>query len=157
MIYNMNSSHCELRKETRMTTNERVLKSWIHMLMAVNGEHAVTSITYNEAIICNVLIHSEKEITATDLCNVMKMQKSQMNRTLTSMEEKGMIHRIRSAVDRRQIIIQFIDNESNPYYQEHERILKYVDRLLEHFGVDKIEVIIELFDYISKIAQENNE
>ena len=140
-----------------MTTNERVLKSWIHMLMAVNGEHAVSSLTYNEAIICNVLIHSEKEITATDLCNVMKMQKSQMNRTLTSMEEKGMIRRIRSENDKRQIIIKFVDEEENPYFNEHEKILKYVDRLLEHFGVENIENMIELFDYISKIAQENNE
>ena len=139
-----------------MTANERVLKSWIQMLMAVNGEHAVTTITYNEAIICNVLIHSGKEITATDLCNIMKMQKSQMNRTLTCMEEKGMIRRTRSLVDKRQIMIEFIDSKENPYHQEHERILKYVDRLLEHFGVDKIEGMIELFDYISKIAQEEN-
>ena len=140
-----------------MTTNERVLKSWIHMLMAVNGEHAVSSLTYNEAVICNVLINSDQENTATDLCNVMKMQKSQMNRTLTSMEDKGMIRRIRSESDKRQIIIEFIDDEKNPYFSEHEKILKYVDRLLEHFGVDKIENMIELFDYISKIAQENNE
>ena len=139
-----------------MTENERVLKSWIQMLMSVNGEHAVSTITYNEAIICNVLIHSEKEVTATDLCNIMKMQKSQMNRTLTCMEEKGMIQRTRSLVDKRQILIKFIDSEENPYYQEHERILKYVDRLLEHFGVNKIEGMIELFDYISKIAQEEN-
>ena len=139
-----------------MTANERVLKSWIEMLMAVNGEHAVTTITYNEAIICNVLIHAGREITATDLCNIMKMQKSQMNRTLTCMEEKGMIRRTRSLVDKRQIMIEFIDSEENPYHQEHERILKYVDRLLEHFGVDKIEGMIELFDYISKIAQEEN-
>lgn len=139
-----------------MTANERVLKSWIQMLMSVNGEHAVSTITYNEAIICNVLIHSEKEVTATNLCNIMKMQKSQMNRTLTCMEEKGMIQRTRSLIDKRQILIKFIDSEENPYYQEHERILKYVDRLLEHFGVNKIEGMIELFDYISKIAQEEN-
>lgn len=139
-----------------MTTSERVLKSWIHMLISVNGERAVTNITYNEAVICNVLIHAEREITATDLCNIMKMQKSQMNRTLTTMEEKGMICRNRSQLDKRQIIIELIDTVDNPYYQEHERIVKYVDRLLEHFGVDKVEDIIQLFDYISKIAQEEN-
>ena len=153
----MNSSQSELRKEKRMTTNERVLKSWIHMLMSVNGEHAVSTLPYNEAVICNVLIHADKEITATDLCNVMKMQKSQMNRTLTSMEAKGMIRRIRSESDKRQIIIKFIDEADNPYHSEHEKILKYVDRLLEHFGVENIENMIDLFDYISKIAQENNE
>ena len=126
------------------------------MLMAVNGERAVSSITYNEAIICNELIHAEKEVTATDLCNIMKMQKSQMNRTLTNMENRNMICRTRSATDRRQIIIEFIDDASNPYHQEHERILNYVDRLLEKFGVDKVEDMIMLFDYISKIAQEEN-
>ena len=152
----MNSSQSELRKEAQMTTNERVLKSWIHMLMSVNGEHVVTNITYNEAITCNVLIHAEKEITATDLCSIMKMQNSQMNRTLTSMEEMKMIRRSRSEIDTRQIMIQFIDTEENPYHQEHERILKYVDRLLERFGVDRIEDMIQLFDYISQIAQEEN-
>ena len=126
------------------------------MLMSVNGERAVSSITYNEAIICNELIHAEKEVTATDLCNTMKMQKSQMNRTLTNMEDRNMIRRTRSAIDKRQIIIEFVDEPSNPYHQEHERILNYVDRLLEKFGVDKVEDMIMLFDYISKIAQEEN-
>ena len=137
-----------------MSTSERVLKSWIHMLISVNGERAVTNITYNEAVICNVLMHAEQEITATDLCHIMKMQKSQMNRTLTTMEERRMIQRNRSLSDKRQIIIVLNDASDNPYYQEHERIVKYVDRLLDHFGVDKIEDIIQLFDYISKIAQE---
>lgn len=139
-----------------IANEERVLSSWLQMLMAVNGEHAVSYIPYNEAVICNILSNTEKEVTATDLCHLMRMQKSQMNRTLNSMEEKGMIRRSRSKKDKRQIYIEFIEGKEGLYAKEHERILKYVNHLLDHFGREKIEEMIELFDYISKIAQEEN-
>ena len=67
--------------------NEKVLTSWLKMIFSVDGEHLVTQLPYNEAVVCNLLLDNpEKQMTATDLCGITKMQKSLMNRTLTSLE-----------------------------------------------------------------------
>ena len=136
------------------TNEEKLLSSWLHMLMAINGERAVQELSYNEAVICNILIHSEKNMTATDLCQLTKMQKSQMNRTLINMEDKGLIRRYRSEEDHRQVIVKFIEGDDGLYAREHKRILNYIGRLLDKYGKEKADNVVELFETVSKIAQD---
>ena len=93
-------------------------------------------------------------VTATDLCNYMRMQKSQMNRTLTSMEKKGLITRIRSEQDTRKIYITLNDSMIRIYKKQHEKILKIVDELFDKIGYEKQPEVIELFDLITQTAKE---
>ena len=75
-------------------TNEKILDAWVQLIMAVNSERLVTDMPFNEAVICNLLYRNKDlKMTATDLCEITGMQKSQMNRTLTAMESKDIIIR----------------------------------------------------------------
>ena len=98
----------------------------------------------------------EKNITATYLCELTKMQKSQMNRTLTSMEEKGWIERKRSEEDKRQIFVTLNEEQSAFYREQHEHVLKVVEKLIACIGEEKATQALELFTLISKIAEEDN-
>ena len=84
----------------------------------------------------------------------MRMQKSQMNRTLTSMEKKNLITRIRSEEDTRKIYITLNDSMLKIYKTQHEKILGIVDQLFEKIGYERQPEVIELFDLITQTAKE---
>lgn len=135
--------------------NEKVLTSWLKMILSVDGEHLVSQLPYNEAVVCNLLLDNpDKQMTATDLCGITKMQKSLMNRTLTSLESKKLIERIRSNEDKRLVLVKLVNDVNNIFMKQHEKTLKYVDKVINRIGKDKVDEIITLFDSITKIAQE---
>ena len=106
-----------------MKKNEQVLEAWLQMTTVINNERITSDLPYNESMICRYLYQNQnQDVTATDLCNYMRMQKSQMNRTLTSMEKKNLITRVRSEQDNRKIyvtlndsMIQFIRNNMKKF------------------------------------------
>ena len=127
-----------------MKKNEQVLEAWLQMTTVINNERITPDLPYNESMICRYLYQNQDiNVTATDLCNYMRMQKSQMNRTLTSMEKKELITRIRSEKDTRKI-----------YKKQHEKILKIVDELFDKIGYERQPEVIELFDLITQTAKE---
>ena len=134
---------------------EKVLDAWLGLLTSINTERIVSSMTFNEAILCNILSRSkDKVFTATELCNKLKMQKSLMNRTLTSMEDKGWISRIRSTLDKRQVFVKWNEEASALYQKEHEAVLDLIDRILSKIGYDKANEVIQMFSMITSIAQQ---
>ena len=133
---------------------EKALDAWLQLITAVNTERIVTNMTFNEAVVCNILNRNkEKVFTATELCNKMKMQKSLMNRTLTSMEEKGWISRIRSTLDKRQVFVKWNEQANAIYEKEHETVLNLVDRILSKVGYEKANEVIQMFSLIASVAQ----
>lgn len=142
----------------RESVNESVLTSWLRLTHTISNERIVSDMPYNEAVICNILYRHEKSgetpLTATDLCKKTKMLKSQMNRTLTQMEEKNMIHRVRSQQDKRQVYVTLNSQAINLYIQQHTKVLSLIDKMVGHFGYEEIEKIRQLFEEISDIAEE---
>ena len=135
--------------------NEKVLEAWIDMIMSVGSEHLVLKMPYNEAIICNILYNrKDQTTTATDLCRITKMQKSQMNRTLTSLERKGLIERSRSKNDKREIQITLLNNGTDLYQDVHRDNVELVDKILSRVGEDRAQEIIDLFSLIASIAKD---
>lgn len=136
--------------------NERLLHAWLQMITAVDSERVASELPYNEAIVCNMLYMKQASMTASDLCKVCKMAKSLMNRTLTSLENKQLIKRVKDEYDKRQIKIQLIIDEQNTYFQQHLKSLKYVGKIMKQVGTDKVEEIIALFTSIAQIASKEN-
>ena len=135
--------------------NEQILDAWIQLTTVIDNNRIVSEMPLNEALICRILSErGEKNITATYLCELTKMQKSQMNRTLTSMEEKGWIERKRSEEDKRQIFVTLNEEQSAFYREQHEHVLKVVEKLIACIGEEKATQALEPFTLISKIAEE---
>ena len=138
---------------------EEVLKGWLKLSLAINNERVVSGLPYNEFLICGILYRNQKseaprELTATDLCNATKILKSQMNRILNSLEKKELIARTRSLRDKRQVYVTFRMEQAEVYEREHERILKFVDELMNRIGWERSEEIVKLFDLIANMADE---
>lgn len=137
---------------------EEVLNAWLYLSTTVSNNRLVSDMPLNEAVICHLLyrsqIHqSDGPMTATDLCRATKMLKSQMNRTLLSMEDKGLIYRERSSTDRRQVYV-FINHDSPLYQTMHAKALTLVEQVMEQIGMEKADDIIRLFTIVADTADE---
>ena len=138
--------------------NEEVLDAWLRLTTAISNTKLVSDMPYNEALICNLLYNSQRQqpdmpLTATDLCKKTQMLKSQMNRTLQSMEDKGLIERTRSTLDKRQVFL-WLNTDSPAFRTQHEKSLKLIDSLIARPGEEKAGKIAQLFTEIAIMAQE---
>lgn len=139
--------------------NEQLLDVWLQLSTAINNERVVSDVPFNESLICNILYRTQmqdpdRRLTATDLCNATRMLKSQMNRTLNSMEEKGFITRERSETDKRQVYVTLNLDQALPYKDQHSKILELIDIIIDKMGEDKVLQTIDLLTQISNIARE---
>lgn len=139
--------------------NEQLLDAWLSLSTTIINDRVVSEMPYNESLICNILYRNQrrcpdKKLTATDLCNETKMLKSQMNRTLNSMEKKGIISRERSTQDKRQIFVTFRLEQADAYRKQHGQILQMADAIIASLGAEKTQEVIALFETICKTANE---
>ena len=139
--------------------NEKVLSAWLKLSTAICNERIVSELPYNESLVCGILHenaveHPEEKITATDLCEKTNMQKSLMNRTLNSLEEKELIFRKRSEKDKRQVFVSMNMENAEVYERQHKNILRVVDEIVEKVGKEKADEIVSLFTLISNKAKE---
>jgi DNA-binding MarR family transcriptional regulator len=77
-----------------------------------------------------------------------------MNRILTQLEEKNLITRERSSLDKRKVYVRLTTEQSNAYLKQHEQILKLLDNIIEKLGKEKTLEIIETLNGISDVAGE---
>lgn len=139
--------------------NESLLQAWMKLSSSIINRRVVAELSYKESQVCHILYHNYRtapkaKLTATDLCAQTKMLKSQMNRTLNLLEEKGIITRTRSEQDKRQVYVAMNWEGADKYRLQHERILKLVDGIIDRLGAEQARQTIELFGKISDIADE---
>lgn len=139
--------------------NETLLSSWIRLSNSVCNQKLSSEMPYKESLICGILYrhtitHPDTLLTATDLCQIAHMQKSQMNRTLTSMEAKHVIQRERSTKDRRRIFVSLNEDQLGKYHEQHRNLLEMIDKLIVKIGISRAQEAVSLLDSISLYAKE---
>lgn len=143
--------------------SEQLLEVWLDISAVLRNDRLVNGLTFNETFICNILLRQKKKdpdiyLTAMDLCASTGILKSQMNRCLTSLEEKEMIERIRSEEDKRKIYIKFREEHDKLYREEHQHSLGITEKLIQEMGEEKVRQMIgllnEVIPALKKIRQE---
>lgn len=137
--------------------NEELLHAWLRVSTSIVNSRIVSELSYNETLVCNALYRNEAEdgqklLTATDLCGMTNMLKSQMNRTLNLLEVKGIITRERSNEDRRQVFVRFDSGKAGAYQTQHTRILNLLDGIIAELGEEKAREVQESLIHIADIA-----
>lgn len=131
-----------------MDSQEKLLQAWINMSVCIRGNRVLSGLSFNETVVCGLLYHHEKNegepVTATDICRHTKLLKSQVNRILTGMEQKGFVERIRSKEDRRKIFVRLSDNNISKYLDEHDKVMGILDAVMDTMGKDKVDKLTEL-------------
>lgn len=138
-------------------TNEELLNAWLRISTSVINSRLVSELSFNESLVCNILYrhqieHPEDRITATELCSITKILKSQMNRILNELEKKEIIIRERSKSDKRQVYVKLDMLHAEIYKKQHEKILRIVDEIINKIGEEKAIETIHVLTQISEIA-----
>lgn len=139
------------------TTNEKILNLWLDVASLINNQRLVSYLSFNEANICNRLWRTRNNprryLTQNELCTETGMEKGLMNRTLRSLEDKGIIERSRSTVDKRTVEVKLKENNDIYLEKVHRKSLAIVDELIRYWGEDNTKKIIESLQLISAAAK----
>ena len=135
--------------------NEDLLSAWLTLSSIVSNERMVSYLSFNEAFVCHLLykarcIDSNASLTATDLCNETRMLKSQMNKTLNSLETKGLIKKTRSTTDKRQFHVTLCKEQLALYEKEHLQILNMIDQFIEKIGIEETTQAIRTLNLLAQ-------
>lgn len=142
---------------TILPENEALLKAWLRLSTSVINSRIVSAMSYNEALVCNILYPLTKAgrtVTATALCQATKMLKSQMNRTLNLLENKGMIVRERSTTDKRQVLIRFNMDHAKQYEELHKEVLSIIDHISSKLNKEESQQAIHLLTKLADLADD---
>lgn len=137
------------------TATELLLDSYLRLSTAISNERVVSELPYNEALICNLLYHSAPQaLTATELCEYTRIQKSQMARTLNEMEEKGLISRRRSQSDRRQVLVALDLDHAEAFFRQHTQTLQIAEAIGRRLTPEKVQALTILLNEAADAARE---
>ncbi|NLF35385.1 MAG: winged helix DNA-binding protein, partial [Clostridiales bacterium] len=112
-------------------------------------------LSFNEAFVFHFLYRREQEVGdasyyhAAQLCDKTKILKSQMNRTLNGLEERGLIERIRAGADRRKVYIRLSPEGRAVYEREHQRILEFVRAVIAKLDPEDVKALTA---YLNTVA-----
>lgn len=118
-------------------TCEALLRAWMAMGAYIRGNRLLQDLSMNEMLVCNVLAGrapDQPPVTATELCQRTQLLKSQINRILTSMEDRGLIERTRSPEDRRVVCIRLREEALPRYQREHAHVLTVLEAVRSALG-----------------------
>lgn len=131
-----------------MLLNEELLFVWLQLGNVIDNQRLVAELPFNEALVCGLLSRSDVPLTASDLCNLTRILKSQMNAILCSLEQKGLIKRQKSQNDRRQIELYLLPDGITRYNASHQKTLRLVDLLIQSVGEENIRTLIPLLKQV---------
>lgn len=136
--------------------NEQLLGAWLRLSTSIVNSRVVPDMTYNESLVCNILYNQQRlggePLTATRLCAMTGMLKSQMNRTLNALENRSLVQRQRSEQDKRQVFVSLDPENCAEYIAQHNKILHAVDVMIDKIGEERAQQAIDLFTLVSDNA-----
>ena len=132
-----------------------LLRAWVQLSGILKNSRFTKELPYNEAIIMLMLyeryqadgrgILSVKEITAST-----RMLKSLVNRTINSLEAKGLLERCQSEGDRRIGYVRCIEDRLGVFLQVHASSMEIAGQISAIIGPEDTEAFIRI---VNKLAQ----
>ena len=139
----------------RLCAGDKLLDSWLTLTSTLWNTRLVTSMTFNEAHVMGILLRlstPKNPLTATDLIRKTHLLKSQMNKILSTLEDKGYIVRTRSQSDRRMAHILLTSEGEAAYRAQHEKIEALLDKLVERIGSERaLRISADLQDIVASL------
>ena len=138
-------------------TGEELLRAWLELAAVIWNRRMVSGMTFNEAVVSNLLLHRKQQnpaqpMTATELCEKTNMRKSQMNQSTFFII--GMHLRKRSETDRRQIYLFLTENGETAYHMSHRQSRELIDAVVKIMGEDKARELTQELGDICGIIQD---
>lgn len=142
----------------REALSEELLDGWLSMSTTIWNERLVSAMTYNESMVCNLLYKQHcaggTPLTATELGTRLQIRKPQMNVILNGLEKRGIIARVRSQEDRRNVNV-FLTGAGVPFYEKaHREILQLPAAVIDRIGEERTKAFAETMKEVADCFRE---
>lgn len=136
--------------------DENLLSAWLCLCSRVKNDRFVKGMSFSEIFVCNILykLKDGETVSATDIVEKTGMLKSQVNRVLSSLEQKEMIIRRFCMEDRRKIEVMLTKEGALIYLEEHKRVLLFMQKLCNKLGDAEADNAIETLYKLSEAVKE---
>ncbi len=127
---------------------EQLLKDWIALSRIIKNDRLV-EIPYNEALILSLAFRKDPEfISFRELLSQGRMLKSQLNRSVKTLEKKEWVYRQTNIEDRRCQELKLTEKGKAHIRKIHRDSLEMSGKVMEVLGKEDTEKLIEIFEKI---------
>ncbi len=128
---------------------ENLLASWVKLSGIIKNSRITKGLMYNEAVVMYMLYKSyekdsESMVSIKEIVEETKMQKSLVNRTVNSLEEKGLLLRCEAEGDRRMTYVKCVAGSLETFLKVHEESLSIAEGIIDIIGEEDAEAFIRI-------------
>lgn len=127
---------------------ERLISDWLVISNIIRNNRIINDLPYSEVIIISLLKRNNGEMSFKDLVITSKNLKSQLTRTIKSLEEKNLIKKITSEKDKRLKTIYLTKEGSELYDVFHLKSLELSKEIIDILGPEDTETLINIFEKV---------
>ena len=128
-----------------------LIQAWVQLSCILRNSRFTKALPYNEAIVMLQLYQAgDRPITIKQITEQTHMLKSQVNRTINSLEEKGLLERCEPEGDRRLGYVRMRNDRLVLFLQVHNESLQIAKEIGTIIGPEDTENFIRISN---KLAQ----
>jgi len=133
-------------------SEERLLQAWVTLSGILKNNRITTgALVYNEAVVMlaiykRYLADGVGLTPVQDIIRETNMLKSLANRTLNSLEKKGLVERCRGTEDKRTQQVRCVRENIDVFLEVHRESLKVAKAVVDIIGPDDAEHFVRIVD-----------
>ncbi len=132
---------------------EGLLLAWVKLNSILKNSRITKGLMYNEAVVMLCLYRRFKEdgeglVSVKELLAHTGMLKSLLNRTINSLEEKGLLEKARGANDRRTLFVKCVKEKLDVFTNVHASSLEVAENIIDIIGEEDTVQFIKIVEKI---------
>lgn len=130
---------------------EKLLDAWIGLNGMFKDSRMTKELTYNEAIVMKVVFDQYRvdHVGKTSLQQILeetRLLKSLLNRTIRSLEEKGLLVRERDEKDQRRVYVRPEPQKLETFLSVHEESISKIRKIMDLVGEEDAKAFIRIYE-----------
>ncbi len=131
------------------TLDEQLLAAWVRLTGVIKNSRITKGLAYNEAIIMLLLYNrflkdGDGLVSIKEITRETKMLKSLVNRTINTLEEKGLLERRQIPGDKRMVYVRCIKEKLNVFLAVHNTSLHLAQNLIDIIGEEDARAFVRI-------------
>ncbi len=137
-----------------LSREDNLLNAWVKLSGILKNSRITKGLMYNEAIVMLMLYNRYCEdgsgmISVQEIIHETQMLKSLVNRTLNSLESKGLLEKCRGEKDKRTLYVKCVEDKLDVFLNVHASSLVVANQILEIIGEDDADTFIRIVEKIA--------
>lgn len=128
-----------------------LIRAWVSLSSMLKNSRFTKELSYNEATVMLLLYEAQDEpVSIKEITSLTHMLKSQVNRTINALEEKGLLERCPSQGDRRIGYVRLRKDKMELFLQVHSASMKIARQISDIIGPEDTGHFIRIADKLAK-------